>query len=65
MGAEGGSGGRGTTGQVVSIKLEQNLGGQVAQRPTKYDAGKAARERGNGVRKWVSDLITIRLHIDV
>ena len=51
MGAEGGSGRGETTGQVVSLKLEQNSGGQVAQRPTKYDAGKAASQRRNGEKE--------------
>ncbi len=37
MGAENGSGRRKTTEQVVRLELEQNSGGQVAQRPTKYD----------------------------
>ena len=36
---------------MFCIELEQNSGGQVAQRPTKYDAGKAARQCRNGEKE--------------
>ncbi len=51
MGAESGSGRGRTTEQVVGLELEQNSGGQVAQRPTKYDVGKAARQCRNGEKE--------------
>ncbi len=51
MGAGSGSGRGRTTEQVVGLVPEQNSGGQVTQRPTKYDAGKVARQCRNGEKE--------------